>query len=420
MHRSGFLFYLLMLFLAGCFSAPLQTKTPKVDYQALIQEAKNESGEGLTQTVLQYQIMSFADRYASLVVNATILFENRLQTPKARLQSKRTQFYSLSAAFDIAVSPSPEAALLDMAVLVSLNRIIWDEYWREEVFGSPANIMVKAYQDLETDIWSILGKVLSAKQQEGLRDLISQWRVANPQQIAVNYIRLNDFGTLRGAAQSKDSSSGGLLAAVSEATQAVDETLLLAERARFLLSRTQLLVGLQVELVFMELASKPEIKQVQADISEFANLAEWVQDELPQTIANEREAAINQLMTKVGSEREFAVDQLMSKLSEEREMAIQQAMDSITNEREATIKQFMAEFSVERNKTITQAINSLAGEREGLEKQLIEAQNHMFVLAVSLLIATLCGLVGAMLIYRFLVRKLFKPKTEKTGQSIPA
>lgn len=419
MQRSGILFYLLVLFLAGCLSAPLQTKTPKVDYQALIQEAKAESGEGLNQTVLQYQIMSFADRYASLVANATHLFEKRLQTPKARLQAKRTQFYSLSAAFDIAVSPSPEAALLDMAVLVTLNRMIWDEYWREEVFGPPADIMVEAYQNLETDIWSILNQVLSAKQQEGLRNLITQWRVANPQQVAVNYIRLNDFGKLRGASQSKGSSSGGLLAAVSEATQAVDDTLLLAERARFLLSRTQLLVGLQVELVFMEISIKPEIRQLQTDISEFANLAEWVQDELPQTLAKEREAAINQLMTEISSERETAVDQLMSKLSAEREVAIQQAMDSITNEREATITQFMAEFGVERNKTITQAINSLAGEREGLEKQLVEAQNHMFILAMSLLIATLCGLVGAMLIYRFLVRKLFKPKAGETDQSIP-
>ncbi len=418
MQQTGILLTFVVFFLSGCIPAPSQPQNKQVEYKSLQQTTSPDSNQSLTQAELQYQIMSFADTYAQTVGTAAVQFEERLPTPKARLMAKRTKVYAISAAFDIAAGPSPEAALLDMAVLVTLNRIVWDEYWSKEVFGPAAEVLVAAYQNSENEIWTILAQILTEQQQDELREQINQWRADHPELTGVNFVRFNDFGKLRGTSLSTGSTSGGLLATVAEATRAVDDSLLLAERARFLLSRMQLLAGLQVELVYMELVTEPEMEKLQSDVGHFANLAEWVQNDFPATLTKERESALKQLREEISAEREKAISQLVAEIGNEREAAIKQMLAGVAKEREASISQFMQEFSEERKRTISQAVTSLAGERVSLEKQMIAAQNHGFKLILAFLVATLFGIVAATLLYRFLARKLFGANKEKKSQSI--
>jgi hypothetical protein len=143
-------------------------------------------------------------------------------------------------AVTIAAGPDPAAALLDLAVLATLNRMVWQDYWQPKVFGQPATIMVSAFKEVEDDIFSIAGKVLTTGQLRELRDLIAEWHDQHPDQVAVDFIRFSDFGGLgRKPELSKIKAPGGLLAPVKEAAQAADEIRLTSERAMFLFIKLQ-------------------------------------------------------------------------------------------------------------------------------------------------------------------------------------
>jgi len=163
------------------------------------QAGKQEQGDqrNVTRAQIQTTLMDFADRFASSVATYASDFENELTSPKARLTASRLRFYPLASAFQIAPGPDPGVALLDMVVLVTLSRIIWEEHWRPQVFGDPAEVMVKGFQKLEANIWSIAERVLTQEEEKELRALILEWRRSNPEERGVTFVRFDDFGKLR-------------------------------------------------------------------------------------------------------------------------------------------------------------------------------------------------------------------------------
>jgi len=142
------------------------------------QPEKEEQGDSqpITRAELHVMLMDFADSFGSTVGGSSYKFESDLPSRSARLEASRNRFYPLSSAFQIAAGPNPGIALLDMVVLVTLNRIVWEEHWRSKVFGDPAETMVVGLRKLEADIWSIAKRVLTEAQQEELREVIMEWR----------------------------------------------------------------------------------------------------------------------------------------------------------------------------------------------------------------------------------------------------
>ena len=221
--------------------------------------------------------------------------------------------------------------------MVTLNRMVWEEYWQPKVFGKPADVVVKAIKKNEEAIWSIAAKVLTADQQKELKDLIVQWRHNNPDQIGVNYIRFSDFGNLgKKSSLSKVNLPGGLLAPVKEAAQAADEIRMTAERTKYMLSRMQLMVNYQVDLMFRELMLQPESKQLLLDLSKFRESTQRLtrlMDLLPQQIAREREDAIVQFMSDFSKERNATIRQAAKELAKERETTLTEIAKIIERER---------------------------------------------------------------------------------------
>jgi hypothetical protein len=85
------------------------------------------------------------------------------------------------------VQPNPEIGLLDMTVLMTLGRLIYEGNNLLDL-GPQVEPMVKAYRILEKDIWDSADPVLSIQQQQELRHLITTWRQENPKQIVFTYI----------------------------------------------------------------------------------------------------------------------------------------------------------------------------------------------------------------------------------------
>lgn len=268
----------------------------------------------LNREQLQAAVVNHAERFMAIVGQAAFQFEQELPTPEARLMSARRKVFSMNAAATIASGPDPAVAMLDMVVLSSLNRMVWEDHWKPNLFGPPAEIVVKAFRQTEADIYSIAAKLLTAQQIRELDELISDWHARHPDQYAVDFIRFSDFGDLgRKPELRKIKASGGLLAPVKQAVEAADEIRLMSERTLFLITKMQLIMGMQAELVYKELVMQPEVTGLLKDVTDFKQQL----GELPNQITAERQAALGDISILISKERTAvlkAFDERESKL----------------------------------------------------------------------------------------------------------
>jgi methyl-accepting chemotaxis protein len=268
---------------------------------------ERKSSTQMTQEELQAAVISYANRFIATIGQAAFDLEAKIPTKEGRLIASARKVYSLSAAAEIAAGPNPGPALLDLVVMVTLNRMVWDSYWRPQVFGTPATIMVGAFEKMEADAWNLVAKVMTPEQMDELYDLIVAWNTDHPNQKAVDYIRFSDFGEIGTKPNLKEiQKPGGLLAPVQKATEAVDEVRMTSERAMFLLTKMQLIMGFQAEMVYKQLVMQPEMDTLLKDISGFRVTADRFTDlaeKLPAQVADERTAAFSDARRLLARER---------------------------------------------------------------------------------------------------------------------
>ena len=231
---------------------------------------RRESPYRTTQLELQSRLMSYADHFAAILGQAQ--YEVSAGQPDLGVRTLvRSDFtYSVASAFTIAAGANPEVGVLDMVVMVTLGRMIYEERWRVEL-GESIQPMLTAFKQLETDVWSIAAKVLTPSEQKALRNLISQWRRDHPNQFAFSHIRFSDFAAERhGAHREEGEKPAGLFKSVKQATQSVDKMLLLAERGLYLGARIPMLANTVVQTGLMSVLGTKEIQQIQTDAKRLA------------------------------------------------------------------------------------------------------------------------------------------------------
>ncbi len=163
---------LTVLFLTVIFFLTTQTfsfaakKNKKIDYV-------------MTEVELQSELMSYADRFVSIITQALEDFETLNPKPQARQVILSDLVYSLSSVYTIAAEPNPQVGLLDMVAVTTLGRIIYEDNIRRK-YGKSTDVLVDGFRQLEMDIWRIAAKVLTKEQQAELRQLILYWRKNNP------------------------------------------------------------------------------------------------------------------------------------------------------------------------------------------------------------------------------------------------
>jgi len=226
---TAFFLSLMFLFIAQTFSFAAK-KTKKKGYV-------------MTEVELQSELMSYADRFASIMSQA---FED-FDALKPRFQTRNFILndltYSQSAVSTIAAEPNPQVGLLNMIAVTTLGRLIYEDNMRRK-YGKSTAVLAAGLLQLEKDIWSIAAKVLTSEQRGELRQLILLWRKNNPDKIVYNYLRFSDFAAQqRNSTLVKKVQAGGLFKTVKEVTQQVEETRMLAERGIFLATRLPLLTG---------------------------------------------------------------------------------------------------------------------------------------------------------------------------------
>ncbi len=304
----------------------------------------------MTEVELQSELMSYADRFVSIISQAYEDFDELKPKPAARHVILGDLVFSLSSVYTIAAEPNPQVGLLDMVAVTTLGRIIYEDNIRRK-YGKSTDVLVVGFRQMEKDIWRIAAKVLTKEQQAELRQLILLWHKNNPDKVVYNYLRFSDFAAQRrNSTLVKKTQTGGLFKTVQEVTQQVEETRMLAERGIFLATRLPLLMGNFAEVWMSQLLVSPETNKILADIhtvstvsERMATVAEQLPDQLMKDISKLRWNTVNQVMKGIDEWSEKTLNDVMARVAIEREAFISQFMDRLIGEQKIALEAIMTE-----------------------------------------------------------------------------
>ncbi len=231
---------------------------------------KERSSPQISQLELQSELMSFADRFASILGGAYQSFVR--QNPKYGTQfiAQENGINALLAAYTIAAEPNPSVALLDMTIMVTLGRMVYEDRYLQNLEEDIKGIL-ESFKKLEQDIWRITAKLLVPEEQERLRQGIIDWRKANPGQIQFSYLRFENFASSRMISSIvSEIDSRGVFGSIKKATTEAERVRLIAERGMFLASRLLFLSGYFSEVWLQNLIMNPELQEIKNDFHTFS------------------------------------------------------------------------------------------------------------------------------------------------------
>jgi hypothetical protein len=293
---------------------------PKADPSevAVVRPASGENAAQMTEAALRADLMSYADRYASMSVDRLVVLERENNDAKTRDVGLVHRVYNLTAMFELAIAPNVSVALLDMMALATFTRLVWEKQYRDEVFGDAAQPVVDAMRELETDAWSIGASVLTGDQIRALRDLVEGWYRDHPNQVSVSHLRLANIGRGETSFVAEAERPGGFFG-VGEAVDTLEDTQALLERTLWFVTRLQMVARWQIEMTFLRIMNSPEMAGLRENLetlpalpAEVAERSLTVSRELLHDITVEREAAVNQILTGLAEERRNLLDTIAS------------------------------------------------------------------------------------------------------------
>ncbi len=265
----------------------------------------------ITEAELQSHVMSFADRFAAIMVKSSDEFETREPSRKNRHAVLAMVTYSMSNAFIIAGESDPDVALLDIASMITLGRIIFEEEGPLR-YGKAVQPIIEGFRLAEKEIREIAALVLTPDQLDSLMSMIKRWRKENSGVTFFPTIRFSDFASDRRASHlTRAERQGGLFKSVEAATEQVEEMRLLAERGMYLATRMPQMSGLFAELWLTRMMKNPYTAEVLADFSTLSAATDRLAaaaEKLPDQIAVERNAAINAIAGEEGRIRSLLAD----------------------------------------------------------------------------------------------------------------
>jgi hypothetical protein len=326
----------LVLCATGC--AGKQTTTGDI---STVRGQQGIGPGGLTADEIQSQIMGFSDTYSAYVRQAVAHVMTGEVTPQQRANAHRSLLNSIYGAITIASSPNSLVAVMDMAVLVTLERMVLEEHFLPR-FGEQVRPVLEVLQLAEAEIWDLVRQVLEPEQVEELREIINRWRADHPDQTVINSIRLTELGQYRrqiredGGKQRRSVFSFlyvDPLANLDPTMREIQRTRELTERVFFYSERVPVLVYWMARSLYYDLAAAAEMQQLMENAAKVADVSERYAEAVegfPDVIAEQRDAAVAQIAEAVTVEREAAITQFMAGLTDQR----QAFMDDLRAEEE--------------------------------------------------------------------------------------
>jgi hypothetical protein len=261
---------------------------------------------------VQIKVMRFADTYVGTMSQATELID--ATSPEARLTLVDWRLRQATGAYDIASGPNPIVNAIDMAILITLTRLVLERYWVPQVFGESGRPLLEVLRRLEPRAWMLIPADLDQDKIGKARELVGPWLDRHPNLHDVASVRTVDLSSETGTATSGGlGSPGDVLGAVGlnplggldPAVQQVEQSRVLAERALYYAKRWPMLLDLQTQKMALELSLQPASRQLLVDADRMSRAAQSmgeVAGALPEVVDRQREAAIAQVLGALRTE----------------------------------------------------------------------------------------------------------------------
>lgn len=349
-----------------------------------------DQSSAVTAAQLQSHLMSFADRFVSILDTVIAQFESLDPQGTTRYEVLELITFSAHHAYLIAGASAPNVALLDMISMITMGRLFFEEEGQSR-YGPIIDPVLKGFRKAEADIRNVAAQTLSPAQIDSLMTIIVNWRKNNPDVKSFPLLRFSNFAAdRRESALTKADTPEGLFESVETASETVEEMRLLAERSVYMATRMPQLLGLFGDLWLTRWMNTPA---VQTTLAEFATLSQGADrmadslEKLPDQIAIERDATLKLFMEEISQERDLAIAQFIKGLAAEREAAL----DILLTEEKRIEALLLA--------TASESMDRL--ERQG--RELIE---YLFYQLILLMLIGLVGYIAAALLIRLIFNKV--------------
>jgi len=259
-------------------------------------------------TRLQFDVMRLADQGIVDLSGSARQFSRGIGTPDAHRQGLIWTVSHTNRVLSIASNPRPLAALVDLLLFASVQRIFHEEYWLPKIHGEADRPMLEAFQRLEASCWAVVGPVLSSKEQDALRLVVSAWREENSDlssAVAVEAPSFVNFALPVMTGEKKpfvttliDLVSLDPLAGLEPAVREVATARQLAERMFFFTQHMPRLLAQQTELLTLKTLNLPEVRSSVEGAERFSQAADQLAATaalLPETLRREREGLVASL-----------------------------------------------------------------------------------------------------------------------------
>jgi hypothetical protein len=335
---------LLALSLNGCSVLKSTLALPERGIRSLLSFNQEE---GITDPVeLQSQLLRFADNY----VDTLNLAANKLQEADSQ-DNRRRQILARRIAVTndmlaIATGANAYANLLDMIIMVTLNRMNVEDYWMPKRFGESAKPLLLASQETEKEIWRIAASALKPNQVEELQASIQAWHQQYPDGRSPRDVGSLGFASEVSKMNRSPQQQPGMtsvfnllvidpLAGLDPATRELANTRLFAERGMFLARHMPSLIRWETQLLTIQTAEMPQVEALLANTTKLSDSAyrfSLTAERLPGLISAERQ----QIVAALDAQRPGLVS--LAAQSEKALSAGQQMSEAST----ATLQSFQA------------------------------------------------------------------------------
>ena len=272
----------------------------------------NQNNDAPDPVELQSQLLRFADNYIDAINLASWGLQRSDGQPAERRTLLRRRIAITNDVLAIATAANTNANLLDMVILVTLNRMSVADFWLPKRYGESAKSLLLASQEAEKEIWRIAATALKPEQIKELRTAIQTWHdqhpdVRSPRDIGALGFASDVAKMNRGSRPGITSSVFNLLtidplAGLDPATRELANTRLFAERGMFLARHMPTLIRWETELLVIQTAEMPQMEKLLANttqLSESADRFSQTAERLPELISTERQQIVQALNTQL-------------------------------------------------------------------------------------------------------------------------
>jgi hypothetical protein len=307
------------LSLTGCSTTHSSGKQLKNQFSSF--QLTNGPSGPVTTSVLQQQVMRFADTYVATIGEACD--EITLGTTNAvfRRMMVSWKLQQATAAYNDATGPNAPVNALDLLVLTTLARDVVQDYG-VALYGDKIKPLLDAQTSMESDARSMIAGFLSPSQEMELNDLIHKWRMKYPHQVEIGPVRFQELAAALGEVPTEEKTGPesifsllylNPLADLDPTTAAIVGIRDLGERTVYYSQRTPTLLNWQMQFLLFQLGEQPKSLQMAADFDRISLAAEDVGNttkQLPQIIREARKEGIQQILDSLASQENKSAELL--------------------------------------------------------------------------------------------------------------